>query len=80
MVVVITFIILITLQISDCHSAGHRAVHTIYVQPTDINATSFSYKPCETLAYYSKHPSRYFQSNTSVIFLNGRHDIATREY
>ena len=70
------FFILITLQVSGRYcSAGHRAVHTIYVQPTDLNATFCSHKPCETLAYYSKHPSHYFQSDTTVIFLNGRHDI-----
>ncbi len=73
-----TFFILIILQISGCYcSAGHRAVHTIYVQPTDSNGTFCSHKPCETLAYYSKHPSRYFQSDTTVIFLNGQHDIDT---
>ena len=67
--------ILITLQVSGCYC---RAVHTIYVQPyTDSNATFCSHKPCETLAYYSKHPNQYFQSDTTVIFLNGRHDIDT---
>lgn len=69
-----TFFMLVTLQTSGCYSA----VRTIYVQPTDVNTTSCSYKPCETLEYYSKHPSQYFQSNTSVIFLTGRHDIDTR--
>ena len=72
---VATFLILVTLQISGCYS--QRAVHTIYVQPTDKTAISCLYKPCETLTYYSKHPSRHFQSNTLVIFLNGRHNIDT---
>ena len=74
-----TFCMLIILHIiSDCYcSAGHRAVQIIFVQPTDSNATFCSHKPCKTLAYYSKHPSRYLQSDTTVIFLDGRHDIDT---
>ena len=73
-----SFLALITLQTaSDSYSAAHGVVHTIYVQPTGSNATSCSYEPCETLANYLKNPSRYFQSNTSVMFLDGRHSIYT---
>ena len=70
----VAYLMLVTLQICSCYS-GHGAVRTIYVQPTDTDASSCSYKPCKTLAYYSNHPTQYFQSNTVVIFLDGKHHI-----
>lgn len=49
---------------------------TLYAQPTaNAQNSSCPQKPCETLEHYSTHPRQYFKSDTTVVFLDGRHEI-----
>ena len=45
---------------------------TVYVKP-DYHYTHCPGEPCHTLAYYVQQVSRYFVSNTTMVFLNGTH-------
>ena len=72
-VAVVLLILSLAARICSCS----EAVHTLYVKPTDEDAVICPHDPCQTLTNYSRHPDQYIQSDTSVIFLDGKHDIDT---
>lgn len=63
-----------------CMSLYFAACQTYYVKPTnDSKCPEFLY-PCHTLAFYANDSRQYFRSDTTMIFLNGIHEIGIGEF
>ena len=50
----------------------------VYVKP-DYHYTHCPGEPCHPLSYYVQQVSRYFVSNTTMVFLNGTHSVETMQ-
>jgi len=62
-----------------CMLLYFAACQTYYVKPTNSTCPEFLY-PCHTLAFYANDSRQYFHSDTTMIFLNGIHEIGIGEF
>ena len=54
--------------------------HIYYVKPNNDSMCTESSYPCHTLAFYARNSTQYFISDTTLIFLNGTHEIGIGEF
>ena len=54
--------------------------HIYYVKPNNDSMCPEPSDPCHTLAFYARNSAQFFTSDTTLIFLNGTHEIGIGEF